>query len=421
MVNKNILLLQKELDKIPFRVNFIKELLDGKGLNSLIQFDACETEAFFGNNSNDVRTKIEKQLLDFGEIIRQIDSKLLYVKSGTTGHTFKGIKAIGNGETINFGIKVVAYPKKSEYGSMYKIDRPENTELLMLKVLSYFVLKKNTPHIVLPIGTFNTSIKPFVSLNNKRKIIRSKKYDMFIKRFENGDYHNIVSVLMSEWANKGDLLDYIKKHVKNISFQFWKVIFFQIISVLAVIQHKYPSFRHNDLKANNVLLHKIDSKVKNTLFKYKINGKCYEVPHIGYQIKLWDFDFACIPGKVDNAKVSAKWTDKINVKPIENKYYDLHYFFNMLTRRGFCPEFFNLKEIHPEVKKFVRRVVPEKYAHSKYEMVTKYDKKEKKHYEAKVFTKDNVVAERGRILHNIEYTTPDKLLKNDPFFEEFRI
>ena len=40
--------------------------------------------------------------------------------------------------------------------------------------------------------------------------------------------------------------------------KYWRVIFFQIISVLAVIHKKYPNFRHNDLKANNILLQKID-------------------------------------------------------------------------------------------------------------------------------------------------------------------
>ena len=37
----------------------------------------------------------------------------------------------------------------------------------------------------------------------------------------------------------------------------WRVMFFQILSVLAIIQTKYPTFRHNDLKANNILIQKI--------------------------------------------------------------------------------------------------------------------------------------------------------------------
>ena len=41
---------------------------------------------------------------------------------------------------------------------MFNVKRPENAELLMLRLLSQFVKNKQTPHIVLPITTFNTSI-----------------------------------------------------------------------------------------------------------------------------------------------------------------------------------------------------------------------------------------------------------------------
>ena len=43
---------------------------------------------------------------------------------------------------------------------MFDPTRPENAELLMIKLLSKFVKRTNS-YIVLPITTFNTSIKPF--------------------------------------------------------------------------------------------------------------------------------------------------------------------------------------------------------------------------------------------------------------------
>ena len=95
--------------------------------------------------------------------MNKIGGKLVYVKSGSTGHTFRGF----NPENINdphFAVKIVGYPKRVNYGKYDDVRRPENAELNMLKVLSYFVVNKQTPHIVLPIGTFNTSIKPFLSL-----------------------------------------------------------------------------------------------------------------------------------------------------------------------------------------------------------------------------------------------------------------
>jgi hypothetical protein len=105
-----------------------------------------------------------------------------------------------------------------------------------------------------------------------------------------------------------------------------------------------------------------------------------------------DFDFACIPNIVDNSKVESDWTNKINISPKQNRYYDVHYFFNTFTRKGFFNEFWTEKEIPDKAKEFVRRVVPDKYASGKN------------------------VSEKGRILVNDEFLTADEILKNDIFF-----
>ena len=206
-----------------------------------------------------------------------------------------------------------------------------------------------------------------------------------------------MSILVSEWANGGDLLDYIRKNYKKLKVAEWRTIFYQILSVLAIIHARYPTFRHNDMKANNILIHFTDTENAQDKFLYKINGQTYIVPNIGFQIKLWDFDFACIPGIVDNAKVDAEWTDKINIKPEQNKYYDIHYFFNTLIRKGFFPEFLTAEEIPQKVKDFVIRVVPEKYQSGKH------------------------ISDRGRILINTEINTPDNILKTDSFFKSMRL
>ena len=51
----------------------------------------------------------------------------------------------------NYAVKVVAYPKE-KYGDLYNSKRPENAELMMIKLLSFFVINKQTPHIILPIA-----------------------------------------------------------------------------------------------------------------------------------------------------------------------------------------------------------------------------------------------------------------------------
>lgn len=380
---------KKKFSIIPERIDNITELLSNTHIESIIDFKNNDDSIDHYLKSEDIRELLPKKFLDFSLAIEQLGGKLLYVKSGSTGHTFKGVYPPEDKNKESYAVKIVAYPKKENYGDMYNIKRPENAEILMIKLLSYFVINKHTPHIVLPITTFNTSIKPFLSLS-KKNYINNKRYDQFLKRYQKGEYYQNVSVLISEWANSGDLLDYIRKYYKSFKVKHWRTIFFQLLSVLAIIQAKYPSFRHNDLKANNLLVHEI--AMSSNKYQYKINGQVYIVPNIGFQIKLWDFDFATIPGIIDNSKVEAEWTDKINIKPEKNRYYDVHYFFNTFTQKGFFPEFWTEPEIPEKVKSFVNRIIPEKYKEGE------------------------LVSDRGRILVSDEYLTPDEILKNDPFF-----
>ena len=415
--------IERKYDTIPFRLDFIRDILKENDLEPIIDFKNLETESFMhpngyscikdellggefmqGNSNNgssndsdlyDIRSILNKKKYDFYKVINEIGGKLRYIKSGTTGHTFKGIIRTEAGININYAVKVVGYPKRERYGDLNDVRRPENAELMMIRLLSYFVVRKQTPHIVLPIGTFYTNITPFINLIEGNYVDKeNKRYQEFVDKHKKGEYYDVVSILISEWANRGDLLEFIRKNYREFTTLHWKVIFFQILSVLAVIQSKFPSFRHNDLKANNVLIHKIGQR--GTIFSYTVCRRKYFVPNIGYQIKLWDFDFACIPGHVENAKVNAKWTDDINVKPQQNRYYDMHYFFNTLIKKGFFPELMESSFISTEIKNFVNRIIPTKYQYGEY------------------------VTKRGRILSDDEFIIPDEVLRTDPFFEEFR-
>jgi hypothetical protein len=384
--------MEKKSRMIPERINNIETMLNHTNIDSIINNVNLENDF---TKSDDIRELMPKKYIDLNAAIKQLGGNLLYIKSGSTGHTFKGVYTPEEKKN-SYALKVVAYSKKEKYGDMYNIKRPENAELLMIRLLSYFVTNKMTPHIVLPITTFNTSIKPFLSLKDD-DIINNKRYDEFLKRYKKGVYYSNVSILISEWANAGDFLDYLRKNYKIFKVKHWKNICFQFLSVLAIIQAKYPSFRHNDLKANNILVHEIPIEPNSEKYKYIINGQTYIVPNIGFQLKIWDFDFATIPGLIDNAKVEAEWTSEININPVKNRYYDVHYFFNTLIRKEFFPQFFNESHIPDKVKEFVQRIVPDK------------------------FRQGELVSERGRILINEEYLTPDEILKNDPFFSCMRV
>ena len=371
------------------RIEFVKNILDGNKLKPMIDFDCCNTES-------SVNTKLNKKILDVKELFTSMNVKLRYLKSGTTGHTFKAISKID--KNIEFAVKVCAYPK-DEYGAINNLSRPENAELRMLKLLSYFVIKRCTPHFVLPIGTFNTNITNFIKVPKNIIDLDDKKNEMykkFITRYHKGEFEDFVSVLISEWANGGDLLDYIRKNYTKITLKHWIVIIFQILFTLSLIHKKYPAFRHNDMKANNILVQITNITSTMPYYCYNMDSVKFIMPNIDMQIKIWDYDFACIDGIIENNKVNAEWTRKMNITKKENKYYDMHYFFNTLISTRFFPQFYE-GGVPQEIIDFVHRIIPEKYR-----MGGKY------------------VNKKGRIQIDHEYITPYKVIMNDPLFSKYR-
>ena len=169
-------------DSIPFRIEFIKELLNNNKLEPLIEYNKEDKK---DNESFDTRVELGKKTLDFSSVITEIGGKLDYIKSGTTGHTFHGISGDPKNPKYDYAVKVSAFPKKQKYGSMHDIRRPENAEIKMIKILSKLIINKQTPHIVLPIGTFDTSIDNFVNLIDEKVIDDdNKKYKDFLGRFK---------------------------------------------------------------------------------------------------------------------------------------------------------------------------------------------------------------------------------------------
>ena len=346
------------------------------------------------NESTDTRVVLNKQYLNFYKVINQLNAQLIYIKSGGYGHTFKGVSFDDDGKKIvsEFAVKIVAYTKKENYGTIYNTQRPENSEICMLKILSYFVIKGQTPHIILPISTFDTKITPFLKLQDKGNIPKdNENYSNFIKNYKKGLYHDDVSIIISEWANAGDLSVFLKSHYKKLGLIHWTCILFQLISTLAIIQTKFPEFRHNDLKPNNILVNKTKT---NSAYLYKINKMEYNVPSIGYTIYLIDWDFAQIPNIVDNIKLHQEWTRKLNITSVQNRYYDIHYFFCSLICKGFLPEIMTDPIVPIEIKNFIDYVLPLEYRPS---------------------SKTEYVSKKCRLMVDTEYLLPIDILKHPLF------
>lgn len=371
------------------RIEFVKSLLHGNQLRPMIDFDNFNTETA-------INERLNKKMMSANELFSSMNVKLKYLKSGTTGHTFKAVSKTH--KDVAFAVKVCAYPK-DDYGAMNNSARPENAELRMLKLLSLFVVKKWTPHFVLPIGTFNTRITHFIDVKKSKIDLADRKNDLykkFIERYQNEEFEDLVSVLISEWCNGGDLLEYIRKNYEKMTLKHWIVIIFQILFSLARVHIEHPSFRHNDMKANNILVQLTDIKSDCSKYRYSLGNTKFYIPNINLQIKIWDFDFACINGIINNNKVDADWTKKLNITSKKNRYYDMHYFFNTLIDKKFFPQFYE-GGVPQEIIDFVHRIIPEKFR-----------------------TGSKYVNKRGRILVDEEFVTPYKVIMTDQLFEKYR-
>lgn len=399
---------ETEISPTANRINFVKNVVENaiknsslKSLKCMIDFDNCNTETSC--------SKLSKSIIDAKKVWKSLDVDLVYVKSGTTGHTFRAVSR--KNPEISYAVKVCAYPKDIQYGGINNKNRPENVELRILKLLGQFVANQSTPHIILPMATFNTSITNFIKIPKHIVDLEDSSnalYANFIERYDKDEFEDYVSVLISEWCNGGDLLDFIRKNYKTMTVRVWRTIFLQLLITLASIQKKYPQFRHNDMKANNILV-RLSPGSSNKMYGYDIENVTFVLPNIGIQIGLWDYDFSCVGDFIKNNKVNSEWAAEKKITSQQNRYYDIHFFFNTLMLEKFFPEFYK-GGAPQEVIDFVHRIVPEQFRTK-----TKISPKGKVHT-----IKSKYVSERGRILVDKEYATPLKIIMEDEFFSKYR-
>ena len=382
-----------------------------KGMDPLDYINYVTNKNKSNININNISKVIDKTDINIIDFLNRINARITYIGSGTTGHFFRGsiykYYYINGSRCRNrlcyFALKVTGYIKNPHYKSIYQISRPENTEINMMSILSRLVIEGKTKHLLLPIKTYYTDIAPFIKMYVEKHIKpesdKNGKYKDFVEKYNNGYLENTVSLLFYEFANGGDLLKFIRANNKKLNSMHWKVIVFQLLSVLSVIQNRYPSFRHNDLKANNVLIELTRLDYENINYTnriiYNIGNKKYKIPDIGINIKLWDFDFACIPNICENIKVHEHWTNKINITTKQNRYYDIHYFFRTLINNAFFPDILSNDPKYTDIKKFISDVLPPQYISG------------------------NKISKYGRLLVDDEYTTPQKLLETNKYFDEF--
>ena len=299
-------------------------------------------------------------------------------------------------KTNNLKMKIIPYEKKYITTKDYINDLTiiENNEVTIHKILNNLLVLKQTPHINMHISNYYTNLENLIKLNfidssMNLQLENFYRYADFDNKYKNDDFCVNCIVKISEYCDKESLLDFIKKHYKKFTLLHWKSLFFQVISVLAVIQSNFPSFRHNNYKPNELYVLKTDNK---NILSYRICKNTYKLPNIGYQIKIDDFSWANINNIAKNTKLDLPWVKAIPITKTQNRYYDMHYFFNTLIT--FIPGFMQDPCIHDETKKFISDILPTKF--------------------------DNLTTRRGRLIPDGEYLLPVDVIETNDFFKEFK-
>lgn len=332
---------------------------------------------------------------NFTNVISGIGCKLKYISSPMHyQHLFKCNNPKNADDEKTCLVKIIAH-QKSSGSNMYDDKNKENTEITIHNLLSNLVHKKQTPHILLPIGHFYTNINTFTNLDEINVVNENEKYTEFKNNYSNKKYHENISVLISEFPDRSNFMKFSNKYYKEFTPLHWKVFFFQILSCLAVIQSKYPSFKHNNLKLNEVYVNKLTTKTK--IHNYRICKHYFKIPNVGYNLMLSNFEFSNISELAENKIMTEEWANRAGINGYQNQYHDMHFFFSTLLINVFFPSFLSNQYVPQEAKDFVCRIIPTEFRNKKN------------------------LSNRGRLLLDIEYTTPIYVLATDQYFEEFRV
>jgi len=178
---------------------------------------------------------------------------------------------------INSTITIKLYQNDEMMNDLLSEDNNNKT---MNFLLSDFVTKKLTRHIILPIFNIDISVKnllPFLS-----KFPETSKLQNAVNK--------ILSISITERFFKTMTLnEYLNKNPTKINDQLIMTIIWQVVHTLFIIRQKYPKFNHNLLNINDITVYITD---KDHNYKYFVYDNEFDISNNGITIKIGNFELA---------------------------------------------------------------------------------------------------------------------------------
>lgn len=175
-----------------------------------------------------------------------------------------------------------------------------------------------TPHLIAPFGS--------------HAILEGATASALVKQAD----LNTSLVFFMERATRNTLRSYLATIWDAQRFDLHcRVLLFQVCYTLQCIYERWPRFRHNDLKDDNVFLH--SSRNDGGHVSYEIGRQHFSLPRIGVTALISDFDFSCITGHMlDNYKVlEQEWdTPTYNINGNQNQSADIYSLIHYIWKQG---------------------------------------------------------------------------------------
>ena len=211
-------------------------------------------------------------------------------------------------------------------------------------LLGAYALNNNFKHILLPIFNFDMIYGEIKNIN--------PEITKYIDKDTTDD--TIICVNVTEhYFKMMTLKEFIKHNIKTINIKFWKVMIFQVLYTLYFISKELLQFRHNKLDLDSIMLYKTKTSSMDKSLRgiYKVGDTIFEIPDIGYIIKLCNFE---------NSTTISYYKNKDSDKNADNPFYDVHYFIHELI--------FYIKEIYnldTTLYNFYEEIIPKEFRYNK--------------------------------------------------------
>ena len=255
-----------------------------------------------------------------------------------------------------------------QMGNYNDLGRSELYNPAIHYILSESVIAENFKHALLPVMFFDITLEKLKSYS--KNMYETIKSDIKDDKNLLQDDKTLLYVFITEHYFKIETVEeFIKNECKNMTLLHWKVLIFQVLFSLYKISEKIQKFRHNQLDLKSVKIYR--KKENNKPVTYKVGSTEFQVPNVGFEIKITDFDSSYAGDYIKNKHIAGV---------TDNPYYDIHYFISsiyisIMKHNGECSK---------ELKEFIDELIPKKFLPNHNENFTGLNEMEFDNYSSQI-------------------------------------